>query len=138
MTALLRRIPEDRGDYRYGRGKWSVKEVLGHVIDAERIFTYRALRFARGDSKPLHSFDQELYVGTGAFGHRQIADLAEEFSHVRAATVLLFGTLDEDAWRRSGIASENPVTVRALAYITAGHELHHRRILEERYLPGLI
>ena len=114
-------------------GKWSAKEVLGHVNDAERIFAYRALRIARHDSTPLEGFEQDDYVRNGPFGQRPLADLIEDFIAVRRATLSLLRNLDEAAWSARGIANKNEVTVRALAYIVAGHELHHRGILEEKY-----
>ncbi len=134
LSAVLASIPEERGGFRYAEGKWSVREVLGHVIDAERIFTYRALRMARGDQTPLASFDENAYVGAAGSDARTIADLSEELMAVRESTIRLFASLPDEAWARAGVASANPVTVRALAYITAGHAHHHLRILRERYL----
>lgn len=130
---LLSGRDEEDGDFRYAPGKWSAKEVLGHVCDAERIFAYRALRFSRGDATPLASFEQDDYVRNGPFANRPIGDLVEEFIAVRRATISLLRNLDEAMWMRRGIASKNEVTVRGLAYIIAGHELHHRGILEEKY-----
>lgn len=131
---LLRGIHDEKSLHRYAAGKWSVKEVLGHLIDAERIFTYRALRFARNDQTPLPGFDQDPYVASGHFDSRPWNDLIAEFEHVRRSTILFFGSLTEEEAARSGVASENPITVRALGYIIAGHELHHMEILKERYL----
>lgn len=131
---LLRSIPEARADHRYAPGKWSIKEVVGHVIDGERVFAYRALRFARRDETPLASFEQDDYVPAGNFGARTLADLADEFEAVRGATIHLFRHFDETQLSRRGTAADNPVSVRALGYITAGHEVHHREILRERYL----
>lgn len=131
---LLSALSEEQGDCRYAPDKWSIKETLGHVIDAERVFSYRALRFARNDRTPLASFEQDGYVREGGFGERRLADLIEEFVCVRRATVWLFRELSAEAWMRRGIASDNPVSVRAVAYIVAGHELHHRRVLREKYL----
>jgi hypothetical protein len=128
---------EREGNYRYAPDKWTVKEVLGHVSDCERIFAYRALRIARGDQTPLSGFEQDDYVRAGAFGERTLGDLAAEFAHVRGATVALFRSLGKDAWVRRGVANKNEVSVRALAFIIAGHELHHRRILEERYFAAI-
>jgi hypothetical protein len=107
------------------------------VIDSERIFAYRALRIARADQTPLSGFEQDDYVRTGAFGDRTMADLAEEFDLVRGATSALFHSLREDAWARRGVANKNEVTVRAQAFIIAGHELHHREILKERYFAAI-
>ena len=133
-ASLLASIPEDAAGSRYEPGKWSVKELVGHVIDGERIFAYRALRFARGDQTPLEGFDQDPYVASGNFDARTLTSLAEELTHVRASTLALLRSLGPEAWARRGTASDNEVTVRALAYITAGHEAHHVRILRERYL----
>ena len=132
--ALLRELTEEQGASRYAPGKWSVKEVIGHLIDAERVFAYRALRFARGDRTPLPGFEQDDYVTAGNFDARPLADLADEFEHVRRSTVALLRPLGEVEWGRSGTASDKEVSVRAIAYIIAGHELHHMRILRERYL----
>jgi hypothetical protein len=130
---LLSGRSEEEGNFRYAPGKWSAKEVLGHVSDTERIFAYRALRIARADATPIEGFAQDDYVRNGRFAHRALADLIEDFIGVRRATISLLGNLDEDAWLRRGTASQNPFTVRALAYVIAGHELHHRRILAARY-----
>jgi hypothetical protein len=134
--ALLSGLSEEQGNYRYAADKWSIKGVLGHVIDTERVFSYRALRFARNDQTPLASFEQDGYVRAGGFADRRLADLIEEFVCVRRASGWLFRTLPPEAWMRRGIASDNPVTVRALAYIIAGHELHHRAVLKEKYLAA--
>lgn len=133
--ALLGRIPEERADFRYAPGKWSIKELVGHIIDAERIFSYRALRFARNDKTPLEGFEQDDYIRGASFDDYRLADLASEFAHVRRATLSLFKHLNEEAWGRTGIASDNQVSVRALAYMIAGHELHHMEILRSRYMP---
>jgi hypothetical protein len=134
--ALLSSLTDEQGDYRYAADKWSIKEMLGHVIDAERVFSYRALRFARNDQTPLPSFEQDGYVRAGNFSDCRLAGLIEEFVAVRRATVWLFRQLSAEAWMRRGIASDNPVSVRAIAYIIAGHELHHRRVLQEKYLSA--
>lgn len=134
---LLAARSERDGNFRYAPDKWSVKEVIGHVSDAERIFSYRLLRIARGDATPLASFEQDNYIATGAFGERSLADMAAELAAVRAATMTLVQSLPTEAWARLGTASNNPVSARALAYIIAGHELHHRRILEEKYFPAI-
>jgi len=131
---MLRAIPEARGDFRYAPEKWSVKEVIGHVMDAERIFAYRALRFARADRTPLPGFEQDPYIGPGAFGRRRLTELAEELQIVRTASLALFASLPDEAWPRSGIANGAEMSVRAVAYAIAGHELHHRSILQTRYL----
>lgn len=131
---LLNSIPESKGDHRYAEGKWTVKEVLAHLNDSERIFAYRALRIARGDKTPLPGFEQDEYVPLSHASERTIRDFAEEFRDVRRASVALFRHLDEEDMSRRGTASNNPVTPRALAYIIAGHELHHLAILRENYL----
>lgn len=133
--ALLAR-PEPDGDFRYVPGKWSAKESLGHVIDAERVFSYRALRISRNDKTPLAGFEQDDYVKYGPFDHCTLASVVDEFKSVRKASVALFRALDDAAWTRRGTASNNEVTVRALAYMIAGHELHHRRIFQEKYFPA--
>jgi DinB superfamily len=134
MLLLLCGRTEADGDLRYAPDKWSLKEVLGHVNDTERIMSYRALRISRGDATPIEGYEQDDYVRNGPFARRPLADLIEDYIAVRRATVSLFRNLDEPAWSRRGVANKNEVTVRALAYIIAGHELHHRRILEEKYL----
>jgi len=138
QTAQLFAARTERdGNFRYAPDKWTVKEVVGHLSDSERIFAYRALRIARGDRTPLSGFEQDDYVRAAHFGNRTLADLAEEFALVRASTVSLFKSLDQEAWERRGSANKNEVTVRALAFIIAGHELHHRGILDERYFPAI-
>ncbi|MGA8541122.1 MAG: DinB family protein [Terriglobales bacterium] len=125
---------EADGDLRYAPDKWTLKEVVGHLNDTERIMAYRALRIARGDQTPIEGYEQDDYVRNSPFARRPLADLIEDYIAVRRATISLFRNLDEPAWTRRGVANKNEVTVRALAYIIAGHELHHRRILEEKYL----
>jgi uncharacterized damage-inducible protein DinB len=132
--ALLRSVPESQGNFRYDAGKWSIKELVGHMIDTERIFAYRALRFARNDTTPVPGFEQDDYIRNASFDACALGDLAAEFESVRRATLFLFKHLDGDAWTRRGVASESEVSVRALAYIIAGHELHHVGILRDRYL----
>ncbi len=134
VLTLVRELPEERGGHRYAPDKWSIREVLGHIMDAERIFAYRALRIARGDATPLATFDENAYVPAGRFDARTLADLAEEYQAVRRATVLLFRSMDGDALGRMGVASGAGVSVRALAWIIAGHEAHHVALLRERYL----
>jgi hypothetical protein len=128
---------ERDGNFRYAPDKWTVKEVIGHMADTERIFAYRAMRFARGDQTPLSGFEQEDYVRGARFGARKLTDVVGEFADVRQASLALFRSLDEEAWLRRGVANGNPVTVLALAYLIAGHELHHRKILNERYFPAI-
>jgi uncharacterized damage-inducible protein DinB len=131
---LLRNLSESQGELRYAPGKWSIKEVIGHLIDSERIFAYRALRFARNDQTPLNSFDENNYVANSNYHLRKLADLADEFEVVRKANLHLLKNLDEEAWMRRGKANDNEISVRALAYVIAGHELHHLDIIRSRYL----
>ena len=133
LLEAIRRIPEERGGHRYGPDKWTIREVIGHLIDAERIFTYRALRFARADRTMLPGFDENEYVKTAGSDQRTLADLARELAAVRESTVSLFESLPDDAWTRTGNANGKDMSVRALAYIAAGHPRHHLRILRERY-----
>jgi len=130
---FLHGISEQKSLHRYAPGKWSIKEVLGHLIDAERIFVYRALRFARNDPKPLTGFDQDPYVAAAGFDAHPWSDLVAEFEHVRRSTILFFRGLTSEAAMRSGLANDASITVRSLGYIIAGHELHHVGILRERY-----
>jgi hypothetical protein len=125
---------EDDGNLRYAPEKWSLKEVLGHINDTERIMSYRALRISRGDATPIEGYEQDDYVRNAPFARRPLADLIEDYIAVRRATISLFRNLDEAAWTRRGTANKNEVTVRALAYLIAGHELHHRKIIEDKYL----
>ena len=133
-VALLSSLSEQDGELRYAPGKWSLKEALGHVIDTERIMSYRALRIARGDNTPLAGFEQDDFARNGPHSTIRLVDLVEEFKSVRAATIALFRNLREQDWKRQGVANKDNITVRALAFIIAGHELHHRNILAERYL----
>jgi hypothetical protein len=133
-VGVLRSLSESRGDHRYAPDKWSIKEVVGHVTDGERVFAYRALRIGRCDETPLPGFEQDDYVRNGGFGARTLQHVIDELEAVRRATVLLLEGLGEAAMARRGMASGMPVTVRALAHIIAGHERHHLAILRERYL----
>jgi len=135
--ALYARVPEESAGYRYAEGKWTVRQTLGHIVDSERVFAYRALRFSRLDPAPLASFDENVFVANGPSEAATIAQLREEFEAVRRATICLFRGFREQDWARSGVASNARITVRALAHVVAGHELHHRRILVDRYLPGI-
>ena len=133
---LLRGFSEERSLYRYAPGKWSARELLSHVNDGERLFAFRALWFARGFDSPLPSFDQETSVVAAKPDAVAWRRHVEEFEAIRRATLTFFGNLPEEAWSRRGIASDNPFSVRALAYITAGHLAHHLDILRERYASG--
>jgi uncharacterized damage-inducible protein DinB len=132
--ALLRTISEERAGYAYAAGKWTVREVVGHVADTERVLAYRALRIGRGDDTPLPGFDENAYVRKAGFDGRTLGDLLAELDAVRSATLTLVRGLPSEAWTRRGTAAGAPYTVRGLIFMIAGHELHHRAILEERYL----
>src|ERR1700679_817401 len=136
MVLLLSGLSEEQGDFRYAPEKWSAKQVLGHVCDTERVFAYRALRISRGDATPMEGFEQDDYVKNGPFARHVIAEVIEDYIAVRRATISLLRSLEEAAWSRRGVANKNEVTGRALAYTIAGHEAHHRRILEEKYFEG--
>ena len=131
---LLASVPPEKEGYRYASGKWSIREVVGHVIDAERMFSVRAMAFARGDRSHYPSFDENAYAAASGADGRTLPDLTEEFSAVRAATLLLLRSFSEEVWGRRGVASGNEFTVRSLAWIIAGHSRHHRKVLKERYL----
>lgn len=134
MKDLLSSFPESRVDYRYAEGKWSAKEVVGHIVDTEWIFTYRALRMARNDSTPLAGMDQNEVMEGANFDDRTLQSLMDEFDHLRSASIVLFSSFDEKIRSRLGTASGFSFTVRALLYIIAGHAEHHMRVLNERYL----
>jgi len=132
--SLLRALPASVATYRYAPDKWSVNEVVGHMIDSERIFAGRALRFGRNDAQPIPGFEQDDYVRNATFDAYPLSELASELETVRQSTLYLFRHMDEEAWTRRGIANNAEVSVRALAYIIAGHELHHLDVLRTRYL----
>lgn len=134
MYPLLKTISEEKSLHSYAPGKWTIRQLLNHVNDGERVFLYRALWFARKFPEPLPGFDQDVGVAGGDANNVSWSNLVEEFRNIRVATISFFKNLTEDAWLRTGIASDNPFTVRALAYIIAGHVAHHRRVIEERYL----
>ena len=134
FSRTLSVLNEDRGRFAYAPGKWTLKEVIGHVIDAERVFSYRIMRIARGDETPLPGFDEKAWVPQSGANDRTIADLLSELRTVRAATLALLRHLPPDSVTRRGVASGHGVTVRALAWIVAGHPMHHLGILRERYL----
>jgi hypothetical protein len=126
-------LDADKGDYAYGEDKWTIKQVVGHMIDAERTFAYRALAFARGQES-LPGFDENAYVENADFGSRLFKDLAAELRQVREANMYLFRSFSPQQLMATGLANGNKISVRALLYITAGHELHHLNIIKERYL----
>jgi hypothetical protein len=134
--ALFEGLDAERARYRYAPDKWAVLDVLGHVIDSERIFSYRALRAARGDETDLPGYDENTYAPIARYVDRPLADVVEEFRVVRAASLALFKGLDEAAWDRTVTANGSHVSVRGLAWILAGHELHHRAVLSEKYGLG--
>lgn len=133
-VACLRGLSEEQGNSRYEPGKWSIKELVGHINDAERIFAYRALCIARGDQTPLPGFEQDDYIASANFDARSLADLTTEFELIRRSNLAMMKQFSDEAWLRRGTASENPISVRALVYIIAGHEAHHLNILRSRYL----
>ncbi|HMB68913.1 MAG TPA: DinB family protein [bacterium] len=131
---LLRAVPEPRGNHRYAPEKWSLKEVLGHVTDVERIFSTRALHFAREEKQSLPGMDQDQYVTAAGFDRRSLAGILDELEAVRRASLALFAGFDEAAWLNRGVASGYKFTARTIPWILAGHELHHVAVLQERYL----
>jgi hypothetical protein len=136
LMRLAREFAPEREQHRYAPGKWSVREVVGHITDAERVFGFRAFCFSRGDRNPLPGFDENDYVAQSGFDRRELADLADDFGRIRQVNLAALRLLDEEAWRRTGTASGKPVSVRALAYIMAGHVRHHLNILSTRYAAG--
>jgi len=136
FAEFLKGLPESRGDFSYGPGKWTIKEVIGHISDGERVFAYRAMRIARGDTIPLPGFDENAWVPLSGAKDRTLSDLIGEFQAVRAASLTLFRSLTPEAIARRGTASNREITVRAIAWIVAGHAMHHQKILRERYLAA--
>ena len=134
LIDLMKSIPPSKYDFRYADGKWTVKEVLQHVIDAERVFAYRALRFARKDATPLPPFDENLFADNAKAGKRDWNDLVEELKAVRLASEYLFASFDDDQLQAAGTASNKSIYVLAIGFIVVGHSLHHVRILKEKYL----
>jgi hypothetical protein len=130
---LYARVTDERAGYRYAPEKWTVREVLGHVCDAERILSYRMLRVARGDATPLPGFDENTYVPAAAFNRRPIADVLDEWMAVRRATIELVRGTPEEAWTRRGVANNQPVSARGVLYVLVGHVEHHLKVLDERY-----
>jgi uncharacterized damage-inducible protein DinB len=135
-TEFMRALPIETLTYRYAEGKWTIKEILAHLIDDERIYAYRALRFARNDQTELPGFEQDDYALESGANERSLDDLLEEFAIVRRSTIALFNSFDDHVLTRSGVASGNVMSVRAAAYHIAGHELRHVNIIKERYLPS--
>jgi len=133
LDLLLGKVAPERETYRYAEGKWSIREIASHLIDGERVFGYRAFCIARGEPQNLPGFDQNDYMLTAPYDRIELKDLLAEFRLVRLANNAMLRTLDEDAWNRTGTANDNQVTVRALAFIMAGHVRHHMGVLRERY-----
>lgn len=133
MAAIAAVLDDDRARYRYEDGKWSIKEVIGHLLDAERIFGTRALCIARGEEQPLPGFDENTYVANALFDERPLKSIMDEWFHLRDANICLFASLSEEDVSRIGIANGKPITPRAIIWTIAGHTVHHLRILRERY-----
>lgn len=133
-TDFMRALPQEKLYYRYAEGKWTIKEILAHLIDDERIYAYRVLRFARNDQTELPGFEQDAYAVESGANERSLDDLLEEFAAVRKSTIALFNSFDDRVLTRSGVASGNVMSVRAVAYHIAGHELRHLNMIKERYL----
>ncbi|GAB3539774.1 DinB family protein [Pontibacter brevis] len=134
ITGMIQGLTEEQLLHRYAAGKWSIKEVMVHMIDTERIFSYRALRFARQDKTELPGFDQDKYIIPAKADSRDINSIIAEYTSLRTATIELFKNFDEEALQQKGIASGIEVSVRALGYVILGHEVHHQKIIRERYL----
>ncbi len=134
MKLFLLSIPENKWEYRYAEDKWTLKEMLVHMIDTERIFSYRALRIARNDSTPLPGFEQNDYVPFSNANGRRVDDMLKEFEAVRSSTYLLFSGFDNTAWDRYTLVDNHPVSVRAILYLVIGHAKHHLKVIREKYL----
>ena len=135
--SFLAGVSEEQSLFRYAPGKWSIREIVGHLADAERVFTYRAMRIGRGDETPMEGFDEDAYVSAATFDRLTLAELRDDLANVRRASLTLFRGLDPSVWNRRGVANNARVSLRALAYIIPGHERHHIRVLKERYqLPS--
>jgi DinB superfamily len=136
MQELVYAVPADRIDFQYGPEKWSIRELLCHVIDTERIFSYRALCFARGDKTNLPGFDEKQYAPEANAANRSLKSIADEMRHLRISSIDLFSGFTEEMLKRKGVANDNELAVIALGFIIAGHETHHRKILEDRYFTA--
>jgi hypothetical protein len=134
LNAMFAGLPEERGLYTYADGKWTIKELLGHIIDGERMFAYRVLRISRGDKTPIEGFEQDGYIENAYANERTFGDLLREFSLIREANVMLFDHIKPEMWKWTGTANDVEISVRALIWIMAGHVRHHVAILNERYL----
>ena len=133
LRDLAAQVPGDRETFRYGPDKWTIREVFGHLSDAERVFGYRLVSISRGDATPLPGFDENVYVAAANFNARPLQALADEFALLRRSNLMEIRALDADAWQRIGLANNKPVSVRAIAYVMAGHVNHHVAILHARY-----
>jgi uncharacterized damage-inducible protein DinB len=138
LQKLLTSIPEEMGEFRYAAAKWSIKELLCHMMDAERIFCYRALRFSRNDKTELHGFDENTYAPEANAHNRSLTQLATEMHNLRISTLDLFNSLTPVMLDRTGKANNTEISVLALGYVVAGHETHHRIVLQERYLSASV
>ena len=136
LDVLLDRVAPEKETYRYAEGKWSIREIVGHLIDGERVVGYRAFCIARGEQQNLPGFDQDEYMLTAPYNHIALEDLLSELRLIRLGNIAMFRTFDEAAWSRSGTANSNQITVRALAFIMVGHLRHHMNVLRERYLSS--
>lgn len=134
LRGVLDGVPEDKGIYAYAEGKWTIKEILSHLIDGERMFAYRLLRISRGDQTPIEGFEQDGYNENSNANNRSLAELLDEFELQRRSNMFLINNLNEAGWKRVGIANQKEISVRALANIMAGHVRHHTDILKDRYL----
>ena len=132
--AFLKSIPESKVDYQYAPGKWTIRQIVGHLADGERVFQYRAFRFSRADATPVPGFDENLYVDNAPFKNVSMEKLVAELEYLRRASIYMLSNLDAEAMGRVGVANGNPITVRALAFIMAGHETHHVQVMKDRYL----
>ncbi len=137
VQKLFQELGEEKSQFRYAEGKWSLKELLGHMVDTERIIAYRVLCIARGEKQPLPGFDENAYAEAAGYGNRPLSDLLQEYRLVRQANLLLFGSLTEPMLTQIGNANGKEISARALIYMVAGHEKHHLGIMQERYLPGV-
>ncbi len=134
LRSMFSDVAEEKGTFAYAEGKWTIKELLSHLIDGERIFAYRVLRISRGDETPIEGFEQDGYIENSNANNRSFADLLNEFDLQRRSTMLMLNNISDEGLKRMGTANDNPVSVRALAYIMAGHTRHHINVLKERYL----
>ena len=137
LQSILSNIPEEKENFAYAPAKWSIKDVVGHLIDTERIMAYRALRFGRNDKVELQGYDQNIYAPHANYNKRTLYDIAHEFGHVRESSIILFKNLDEEALMRKGRANNWDMTVRSIIYVISGHEIHHLNVLRTKYLPEI-